>query len=242
VLDGDLPKADWFDGPMPGRLAAGDGEINTVVPGRPIGLHPEDVGALADRGIHLHFYGDFTQGQWRGWIERSRSFAPDHLHLHSAVGQERWVEEFGRYDAGWLHVFQSRNEGDIRRADWDDLNIPARMATLAAAGLPMLQRANPGHTVATQSLVNRIGTGVAFDDWDDLAARLRDGTSLEAARNQLLEVRDVFTFDAHVDRLVAFLRSTIDRSAAPRRTATMDGSSSAPPVTLRRDCRVARRG
>jgi hypothetical protein len=216
VLDGDLPKADWFDPPLPpasARLSSGDGEIHTVVPGRPIGLHPGDVAALAARGIHLHFYGDFTQGQWREWIARVQSLAPHHLHLHAGVGQERWVEEFGRYDAGWLHVFRSRNDEELRRANWDDLNIPARMATLAAGGLPMLQRANPGHIVATQSILERTGAGILFDDWDDLAARLRDSATVEAARDRLRDARDAFTFDAHTDRLVAFFRHTIDRAA-----------------------------
>ena len=54
--------------------------------------------------------------------------AKGHLHLHPTVGQERWTEVFSRYDAGWLHVFRSGNGGDLTRAIWDDLNLPARMA------------------------------------------------------------------------------------------------------------------
>ena len=97
-------------------------------PGRPIGLHPETVAELGAEGVHLHFYGDFTHGQWKAWIERTRGLAPRHLHLHANVDQGRWVAEFSQYDAGWLHGFTSHNRGDIRRADWDDLNYPARMA------------------------------------------------------------------------------------------------------------------
>ncbi len=231
VLDGDLPKADWFDPPLPPAVEREDGSIHTVVPGRPIGLHPEDVAALAAHDIHLHFYGDFTHGQWRAWIARTRGLAPEHLHLHAAVGQERWVEELGRYDAGWLHVFRSRNEGEIRRADWDDLNIPARMATLAAAGLPMLQRANPGHLVATEALLERMGIGVRFRDWDDLAARLRDGTSLGAARTHVEAARPAFTFDAHVDRLVRFFRSAIDRRSGSGRPGQTVQARSLPTVS-----------
>jgi hypothetical protein len=86
------------------------------------------------------------------------------------------------------------------------------MTTLAAAGLPMLQRANPGHIVATQSILERTGAGILFDDWDDLAARLRDPATMEATRDRIRDARDAFTFDAHTDRLVAFFRTTIERS------------------------------
>ena len=75
------------------------------------------MAALAARDLHLHFYGDYTQGQWREWIARTQALAPRHLHLHPNVGQERWVDEFSRYDAGWLHVFESDNGGELRRAN-----------------------------------------------------------------------------------------------------------------------------
>ncbi len=98
--------------------------------------------ALARHGVHLHFYGDFIHGQWREWIAKAGALAPRHLHLHANVAQDRWVEAFSRYDAGWLHCFASRNAGEPARADSDDLNYPARIATLAMAGLPMIQRDN----------------------------------------------------------------------------------------------------
>jgi hypothetical protein len=105
-LDGDLPKRDWFMDPLPERQPFPDGEIHTVVPGRPIGLHPETVQELAANGVHLHFYGDFTQGQWKAWIERTMGLAPHHLHLHANVDQKDWAREFTQYDAGWLHGFR----------------------------------------------------------------------------------------------------------------------------------------
>lgn len=223
VLDGDLPKADWFDRPFARRLSDVDGEIHTVVPGRPIGLHPETVAQLAALGIHLHFYGDFTQGQWKAWIDRARGLAPRHLHLHGTVGPERWVDELSRYDAGWLHVFESRNGGDLRMADWDDLNYPARMSTLAAAGLPMLQRDNAGSVVATQSLNRVLGTGISFRSLEELAALLRDGTTLPAARAAVLRERERFTFDRHASDLVWFFRHTMDRAGhASRRHIRSD--------------------
>ncbi len=219
VMDGDLPRRDWFDAPRSQLSSATDGAIHTVVPGRPIGLHPETVAELAAENVHLHFYGDFTQGQWAAWVERTRSLAPGHLHLHPNADQERWVEEFSRYDAGWLHGFVSRNGGDIRRADWDDLNIPARMATLAVAGLPMIQRDNTGARVAIQTVARDRDLGLFYNDIPDLAVQLRDGSRIATIRDSVWRQRDEFTFDAHADRLVAYFREVIaaagNRSTPP---------------------------
>ena len=212
VLDGDLPKREWLAGDPSPRLSDEDGEVHTVVPGRPIGLHPHTVGELAAQGVHLHFYGDFTHGQWLAWIDKARGIAPRHLHLHSNVDQEDWVREFSKYDAGWLHFFKSENEGDLRRANWDDLNYPARMATLAVAGLPMLQRDNTGALVATQSLVRELDLGLFFSDMEQLGAQLRDRDRLARIRENVWRCREQFTFDHHTDRLVAFFRDVISNS------------------------------
>lgn len=209
ILDGDLPKADVLRDTPSRRLSDSDGEIHTVVPGRPIGLHPETVAELAANGVHLHFYGDFIHDMWRAWIARTKGLAGRFLHIHPTVHQEQWVAEFSRYDAGWLHFFQSRNEGDLRRADWDDLNLPARMATLGVCGLPMLQRDNAGHIVATQSLARDRGLGFFFRDMADLAAQLRDHYAVAKVREQVWAQRRDFTFDAHADALVALLRAAI---------------------------------
>ena len=210
VLDGDLPKRDWLSADRSPRLSATDGELHTVVPGRPIGLHPPDVGALAAEGVHLHFYGDFTHGQWREWIETTKQLAGRYLHLHAQVDQSEWVAEFSRYDAGWLHYFESENGGEMRRANWDDLNYPARLATLAVAGLPVLQRDNTGAIVATQSLVRERNLGLFFTSAAELAEQLRDTARLEQLRESVWRQREEFTFDFHADRLIAFFRQVID--------------------------------
>ncbi|MBC7684620.1 MAG: glycosyltransferase family 2 protein [Bdellovibrionales bacterium] len=222
VLDGDLPKKEWFDAPLRERLSNADGEIHTVVPGRPIGLHPHTVASLAAQGVHLHFYGDFTQGQWREWIDKARALAPRHLHLHANVEQARWVDEFSRYDAGWLLAFSSANGGELRRANWDDLNYPARMATLAAAGLPMIQRRNEGAIVATQALTRCLDMCVFYDEIGELAATLRAPERMQALRDNVWRARASFTFDYHVPALETFFRSVIERasrSRAPSRSA-----------------------
>jgi hypothetical protein len=219
VLDGDLPKRDWFEGRNVPLLSAVDGEPHTVVPGRPIGLHPHLVEELGRQGVHLHFYGDFTQGQWRDWIDRVRELAPRHLHLHANVDQACWVEEFSRYDAGWLHAFASQNGGELRRANWDDLNYPARIATLAAAGLPMIQRANPDAIVASQALAQRLGIGLFFDTVGELAGQLRDHAQMQRVRDRVWGQRDQFCFDTHVPQLVAFFRLVIDAARSGPRMA-----------------------
>lgn len=214
VLDGDLPKRDWFEASPSARLSGTDGEVHTVVPGRPIGLHPHTVDELARHGVHLHFYGDFTHGQWREWITKARALAPRHLHLHANVAQDRWVEEFSRYDAGWLHCFTSHNGGELRRADWDDLNYPARIATLAAAGLPMIQRRNPDAIVAAQTLAQRLDIGLFFDGIDDLAAQLREAGRMEGLRANVWRQRAQFAFDTHVPALAGFFREVIRQAGA----------------------------
>jgi hypothetical protein len=211
VLDGDLPKRDWFDQPRPPRLSESDGEIHTVVPGRPIGLHPHVVAELAAQGVHLHFYGDFTQGQWRAWIEEVRRRTEGYLHLHPNVDQEHWVCEFGQYDAGWLHYFRSDNGGEILRANWDDLNYPARMATLAVAGVPLLQADNTGAIVATQTLARERDLGLFFRDMPDLAEQLRERERLARIGDNVWQGRGQFMFDTHVDALIAFFRNVIAR-------------------------------
>jgi hypothetical protein len=209
VLDGDLPKKDWFDHAPGALLSAADGDIHTVVPGRPIGLHPHTVAALAEQGIHLHFYGDFTHGQWHEWIAKARALAPRHLHLHANVEQGMWVQEFSRYDAGWLHAFESANGGEIRRANWDDLNYPARMATLAAAGLPMIQRCNQGAIVAAEALTRRLDLGVFYDSVEQLGQLLRQRDRMQQLRANVWHARAEFTFDHHVPQLVDFFRTVI---------------------------------
>jgi len=209
ILDGDLPKKDWFLGERSPRLSQADGEIHTVVPGRPIGLHPHTVEALANEGIHLHFYGDFTQGQWKQWIENARNLAPRHLHLHANVSQDRWLAEFSQYDAGWLHFFSSENRGEIRRANWDDLNIPARLATLAVSGLPQLQGDNTGSIVATQTIVKQLDTGFFFKDMRDLGAQIRDSARLARLQEDTWRQRELFMFDHHAPALVNFFRDVI---------------------------------
>jgi len=211
VLDGDLPKAEWLVGEQSPLLSEQDGDVHTVIAGRPLGPPPEVVGELARAGVHVHVYSEKVHAQKREWVEACRREAPGHLHLHANVDQGDWVRVFSQYDAGWLHDVRSTNGGDLHAATWDDLNYPARMGTLAAAGVPMVQRDNPGSVVASQSLLRERDLGVLWREPADLVAALTDRERMALLRKSVWSQREVFTFDAHVDELVAFLRSVAGR-------------------------------
>lgn len=225
VMDGDLPKKDWFNQPQSPLLSdSTPGEYHTVVPGRPIGLHPHNVVELAEQKIHLHFYGDFTHGQWKEWIDKTNRMAPGFLHIHPNVDQENWVKEFSQYDAGWLHFFKSQNNGEISRSNWDDLNVPARMATLGLAGLPMLQADNTGHIVAIQSLVKKHNLGLLFKDMNQLGEQMRNRELMSELRKSVWEQREMFMFDTHVEKLVDFFTAVIDNHRKTNNATTIGGS------------------
>jgi len=114
-----------------------------------------------------------------------------------------------QYDAGWLHRVASSNGGDLRRATWDDLNTPARLPVLLAAGLPALLPDNTGHRVAVDRICAEQGTGITYRTAEDVAAALVDEARMGAARAAAEKVRDTHTFDAHVDRLVTTFRSLL---------------------------------
>lgn len=209
VLDGDLPKREWFSEARAPRLSEQDGEIHTVVPGRMMGVDPSMIGELAARGVHVHLHGRLFQQNATPFLREAQRLAPAHLHLHPEVDQRQWVSELSRYDAGWLHVFRSDNAGDLAGARWQDLNIPSRLATLACAGLPLIQRDNGRAVVASRSLADELDIGLAFSDADDLVAQLRNSDRMAALRTNAWRNRELFSFDEHADRLLGFFRRVL---------------------------------
>ncbi|NJM05902.1 glycosyltransferase family 2 protein [Candidatus Gracilibacteria bacterium] len=202
ILDGDLPKVDWFDESWAPKLSEHDGQIHTVVTGRPLGLAP--FSAIAAAGINVHLYGEQFQQTVPNLLREG--LPSEFLHLHPAVEPAMWVRELLRYDAAWLHLYTSDNGGDVRRARWDDLNLPARLGNYVAAGLPWIMRDNGDVLVATQRLATELGVGLCFNDWYDLAAQLRDRQLLLAKTATMRGARMQFAFDNHVDALIAILR------------------------------------
>ena len=214
VLDGDLPKRDWFTSQERSpRLSETDGKIHTVVPGRPEGIHPSLVAQLAQQDIHLHFYGEIHQRFFQSWIEEVQKVAPNHLHLHPYVDSQHWVSEFSKYDAGWLRIYKSENEGELRQVHWEDLNYPARLATLASAGVPLIQYDNGEDIAATQSLARRLDIGIFYKNSKQLSEQLHDKERMARLQSHVWSQRDTFTFDYHADSLLDFFRQIIRDSA-----------------------------
>ncbi|CAA9484533.1 MAG: Glycosyl transferase, family 2 [uncultured Solirubrobacteraceae bacterium] len=189
VLDGDLPKRDWLDAVPSERLSATDGRPRTVLLGRPYGFDDALRDGLAARGVELRVHAGRT-----------------------AVEPRDWVRTLSRYDGGWLHPVRAGNGGDVRRATWDDLNLPARIPTMIAAGLPLiLPRNAAGEVHAAQALAESLGAALLYDDLDELADRLRDPAGMAARRAAAWAHREQLTFDSRADELVSFLRTVARR-------------------------------
>lgn len=208
VLDGDMPKKECLDGQFSAKLSEADGDVHTVVTGRMIGLTPDDMKKLAANGIHVHLYSENRVPE-KQMVEPFRKAAPGHFHTHSHCQQSEWVSEFSKYDAGWLHCVESNNGGSLFRATWADLNIPARINTLAAAGLPMILKNNEGNICAQQSYVRGRGMGVVYNKIDDLVVLLKDREELNRITANVMSERVKLTFDNHVASLSDFFRKTI---------------------------------
>jgi len=211
ILDGDLPLKTHMAKTNSPMFSEKDGEIHTVVPGRAVGLSLQILSQLAKSRIHLHFYGDVHQAFARNWVAEACKIGGRFFHIHPNCIYENWVTEFSRYDAGWLHVFKSKNNSELIKADWNDLNLPSRIATLGVAGVPMLQVDNAGHIVASQSLVKEHNIGYFLKTAQDLVDELHDRNHALRIREKAWEKRELFTFDYHVDRLIEFFRKVIDK-------------------------------
>jgi hypothetical protein len=189
VLDGDLPKREWLDGQPSARLSDLDGRLRTVLLGRPYGFDEALRDGLRARGIEVAVHAG-----------------------HSAVQPADWVRVLSRYDAGWLHPVRAGNGGDVRRATWDDLNLPARIPTMLAAGLPLILPRNAGGEIhAAQALAESLSVALLYDDLDELAAHLSARTRLQRLRANAWARRDELTFDRHADRLLDAMRAVSRR-------------------------------
>lgn len=208
VLDGDLPKLNCFKGNFSEKHSLSDGAVHTVVLGRIMGITPRDMHILANNNIHLHVHNE-TYISEEAIMSKFRKVAPRHFHVEPHCSQFKWVSELSKYDAGWLHSFDCLNENSLMRVNWSDLNIPARINTLAAAGIPMIQKRNSGHIVAMRNYVEKYGMGIFYNDMIDLADQLHNKELLSKVEQNVRANRLKFTFDYHVPSVIDFFEKVI---------------------------------
>lgn len=213
ILDGDLPKKDWFKDKKGSLLSEIDGEIHTVVAGRPLGINLEDINSLALQKIHIHIYGDIYHNTYRKLITEAESLHGQYINLHPNCSQESWVEEFSKYDGGWLHCFKSDNYNEILRASWHDLNYPARLSTYMMAGIPAILKNNSNHIVATEELIRKLDTGIFFNEFIELSEKFRDSKRINELRENAWNNRLLFSFDYYINDLIDFFKSIIKKRA-----------------------------
>ncbi len=216
ILDGDLPKKDYFYNDFSKKLSESDGAIHTLVAGRMVGISTADLSAIAKQDVHIHLYTENYHDSRESHNNELKKVAPNHFHIHPHCSHLEWVTEFSKYDAGWLHCFKSQNHGNLMKASWDDLNIPARINTYMAAGLPVIQRDNSDHVVATEDRIKELGIGLFFKNYDELGGKLRQVPLMKKLRNNVLKSRDLFCFDHHVPELITFFREVINQKKRAR--------------------------
>jgi len=211
IMDGDLPKDNFFTGDFSKKISLKDGAIHTIIAGRMVGLTIADLIELKNKNIHIHLYTENYYNSRENEIKMFIKAAPKHFHIHPHCSHLNWVKEFSKYDAGWLHSFKSQNEGNIMRASWDDLNIPARINTYMAAGIPVILKNNEKHIVATEYRIRELEIGILFNDINDLSEKLRNKELIKELSLNVHKHRMLFTFDHYVPELITFFRTVIEQ-------------------------------
>lgn len=212
LLDGDMPPADIFSDRFSPKLSAADGEIHTVVAGRLVGLSLDDYNILSKNGIHIHVYSEnlMPHDASAPFLSADRN----HFHIHTHVPQQRWTEEFSKYDAGWLHCVDGNNHGSVLKMTWADMNLPARISTYLVAGIPMIQKRNASHHFAQRSYVGHYDMDICYDNIMEVVKALKDKRLMERKAANVLAHRQEFSFEANEQKLTNFFRTIISRHKA----------------------------
>ena len=209
ILDGDLPPRYWFGSEKSTKLSQIDGELHTVIAGRLFGIDSETIEKLAQQHIHFHLYGDIYRNAAHRVLDEANALCPGYIHFHQNCPAERWVTELSKYDAGWMHYYESHNNGDLFRANWADLNSPARMATYAVAGLPMIIHDNSGHLVHHQNHLSNLGMDLPIKHLSELGELLADSNFMKLKSMNTWKNRNYFCFETYVDELIKLFESVI---------------------------------
>ena len=213
LMDGDLPPAACFGNCFSKKLSDTEGGIHTVITGRMIGISESAMSILAKKNIHIHLYTESYFDLNARQTDKFLSRYTDYFHCHRHVSQAEWTRELSKYDAGWLHCINSSNGGNFLQASWDDLNMPARMSTYAAAGIPFIIPANRGHIVASRDMASRLGVAITFDSYMELAEKLRAEAGDRSHARSMLKNRMKFSFDYYVPQFISFIHESIKHKA-----------------------------
>ena len=108
-----------------------------------------------------------------------------------------------------MHYYESHNNGDLFRANWADLNSPARMATYAVAGLPMIIHDNSGHLVHHQNHLSNLGMDLPIKHLSELGELLADSNFMKLKSMNTWKNRNYFCFETYVDELIKLFESVI---------------------------------
>lgn len=204
ILDGDLPSGKYLNNNFCSKLSKTDGEIHILNSGRLVGLSLRDINYLCQQKIHIHSYGSNSP-----LVHCAQQANPTYFHVHGYCSPKDWVTEYSRYDAGLSHCFLSKNYNELVRTSWDDLNIPAKMNTFAIAGLPMIQRNNSGHIVATQRIADTFDCNISFSTLEELVETLRSTKRMAELTHHIMKERELFVFDTYVPALMDFFKVII---------------------------------
>lgn len=220
LLDGDLPKQEYFKTCLSKKISNTTDGIHTVVVGRMVGLGEKGLKVLADNNVHVHLYTENYHSSREALLNYYQRSFPNHFHLHPHVSPDKWTKEFSKYDAGWMHIVKSSNGGSLLHATWDDLNLPARISTYMAAGIPVIISDSPDNTIASQNQVKELGIGVTYTNLVELVRKLYDKAKMEELYMNVFKHRKEFSFDFHVPTLIESFKKAINNKKNERQIVT----------------------
>ena len=206
VLDGDLPKRDWFAENRSPRLSERDGEIHTVVPGRPIGLHPRMLASLPREAFTSTSMGTSpTVNGARGLTRPRRWRDGTCICTRTSTNGAGWKSFPGMTRGGST---SSRARIAARSGGQAGTISTTRRASLsgrrgAARDTTRQLRIHRRHSVARQVSWTLASLPRTWRAWPRSCAT---GRNLNRVRASMWCQRESFTFDRHTDRLIAFFK------------------------------------
>ena len=165
VLDGDLPKRDWFDGERSPRSRATTARSTRSCPGRPIGLHPHTVAELARarrppallRRLHARAVAGLDREGPVDWRRATCTCTPTST-------RSAGCDEFSRYDAGWLHRSPATTAATSAAPTGTTSTTPPGSRRWSRPACRCSSATTPAHVVATQTLARERDLGLFFTD------------------------------------------------------------------------------